>query len=172
MRSMYFERTDLREELVPAGGEGWRGFDARERSQDIDDSVDFTIVGRYRKNRIYEEITAAVDVFERKNGGCHGGAGDFGTAISVRRSRIGRESVLASRDQVKCERKCEGDCRSRWAARSSRGLELDSRRRILPWNSSIVWTAFQGRRHLVNNAWSGKKNLESLRSKTGNTTLT
>jgi NAD(P)-dependent dehydrogenase (short-subunit alcohol dehydrogenase family) len=88
-----------------------------------------------------------------------GGAGYLGTAISETLAELGASLVLASRDPVKCQQKCEEITRQVGGSIQAVALELD----LMKKNSA---TEFFGRVHehfsnvdiLVNNAWSGKKN--------------
>jgi len=88
-----------------------------------------------------------------------GGAGYLGTAISETLAELGANIVLASRDQVKCERKCAEIVQQVGGSVRGVALELD-----LLNKESIA--SFFGRVHehfsgvdiLINNAWSGNKN--------------
>jgi NAD(P)-dependent dehydrogenase (short-subunit alcohol dehydrogenase family) len=88
-----------------------------------------------------------------------GGAGYLGTAISETLAELGANLVLASRDQAKCERKCEELIGQFGGSIKVVALELD----VVKKNSALE---FFDRLHkhfpavdiLVNNAWSGKKN--------------
>jgi gluconate 5-dehydrogenase len=88
-----------------------------------------------------------------------GGAGYLGTAISETLAELGANLVLASRDQAKCERKCEEIVHLTDGAVRAVGLELD----VLKKGSALEFIAkvhdhFESIDILVNNAWSGNKN--------------
>src|SRR5271169_1029509 len=85
-----------------------------------------------------------------------GGAGYLGTAISETLAELGANLVLASRDQVKCEKRCEEIVRLTGSSIQAVGLELD----VLKKDSATTFFArvhdhFKGVDILVNNAWSG-----------------
>jgi NAD(P)-dependent dehydrogenase (short-subunit alcohol dehydrogenase family) len=88
-----------------------------------------------------------------------GGAGYLGTAISETLAELGANLVLASRDQAKCEKKCEEIVRQVGGSVQAVALELD----LLKKDSAMefferVHKHFKAVDILVNNAWSGKKN--------------
>jgi gluconate 5-dehydrogenase len=88
-----------------------------------------------------------------------GGAGYLGSAISETLAELGANLVLASRDQQKCQMKCEEINREIEGAGKSIALELD----VLNKDSvdgffSRVHEHFPAADILVNNAWSGYKN--------------
>lgn len=88
-----------------------------------------------------------------------GGAGYLGTAISETLAELGANIVLASRDQAKCQKKCEEISRLTGDSVQAVALELD----VLKPHSATEFVAkvhehFEAVDILVNNAWSGKKN--------------
>jgi NAD(P)-dependent dehydrogenase (short-subunit alcohol dehydrogenase family) len=88
-----------------------------------------------------------------------GGAGYLGTAISETLAELGANLVLASRDQAKCEKKCEEIVRLVDGSVQAVALELD----VIKKDSAVeffdrVHKHFNAVDILVNNAWSGKKN--------------
>jgi NAD(P)-dependent dehydrogenase (short-subunit alcohol dehydrogenase family) len=88
-----------------------------------------------------------------------GGAGYLGTAICETLAELGANLVLASRDQAKCERKCEEIVGQFGGSIKAVALELD----VVKKNSAVeffdrVHKHFPAVDILVNNAWSGKKN--------------
>ena len=88
-----------------------------------------------------------------------GGAGYLGSAISETLAELGANLVLASRDQQKCQKKCEEITRDIEGAGKAVALELD----VLSKDSvdgffSRVHEHFPAVDILVNNAWSGNKN--------------
>jgi NAD(P)-dependent dehydrogenase (short-subunit alcohol dehydrogenase family) len=88
-----------------------------------------------------------------------GGAGYLGTAISETLAELGANLVLASRDQAKCQKKCEEIMRVTGGSVQAVGLELD----VLKKDSARhfidqVHEHFEAVDILVNNAWSGNKN--------------
>jgi NAD(P)-dependent dehydrogenase (short-subunit alcohol dehydrogenase family) len=88
-----------------------------------------------------------------------GGAGYLGTAISETLAELGANLVLASRDQAKCQKKCEEIVELTGGSVQAVALELD----VLKKGSATAFFA-QVHQHfdavdiLVNNAWSGNKN--------------
>ena len=88
-----------------------------------------------------------------------GGAGYLGTAISETLAELGANLVLASRDQAKCEKKCEEIVQLTGGSVKAVALELD----VLKKGSAAEFFAhvhehFDAIDILVNNAWSGNKN--------------
>jgi NAD(P)-dependent dehydrogenase (short-subunit alcohol dehydrogenase family) len=88
-----------------------------------------------------------------------GGAGYLGTAISETLAELGANLVLASRDQAKCEQKCEEIRRLTEGSVQAVAVELD----VLAKDSATRFFAhvhqhFNAIDILVNNAWSGNKN--------------
>lgn len=88
-----------------------------------------------------------------------GGAGYLGTPICETLAELGANLVLASRDQAKCERKCEEIARSFHGSGKLVALELD----VMKKGSAAAFMAkihkhFPAIDILVNNAWSGNKN--------------
>jgi NAD(P)-dependent dehydrogenase (short-subunit alcohol dehydrogenase family) len=96
---------------------------------------------------------------KRKTAVVTGGAGYLGTAISETLAELGANLVLASRDQAKCQKKCEEIMRVTGGSVQAVGLELD----VLKKDSARhffdrVHEHFEAVDILVNNAWSGNKN--------------
>jgi len=88
-----------------------------------------------------------------------GGAGYLGSAISETLAELGANLVLASRDQAKCQKKCEEILRLTESSVRAVGLELDLLRRDSATEFfARVHEHFEAVDILVNNAWSGKKN--------------
>src|ERR1700733_2459829 len=88
-----------------------------------------------------------------------GGAGYLGTAISETLAELGCNLVLASRDQTKCQKKCEEIVQLTGGSIKTVALELD----VLKKGAAVeffthVHEHFPAIDILVNNAWSGKKN--------------
>ena len=88
-----------------------------------------------------------------------GGAGYLGTAISETLAELGANLVLASRDQAKCQKKCEEIVQLTGGSVRAVALELD----VLKKGSAAAFVAqvhehFDAIDILVNNAWSGNKN--------------
>ena len=83
----------------------------------------------------------------------------MGTAISETLAELGANLVLASRDQAKCEKKCEEIVQLTGGSIKAVALELD----VLKKGSAAEFFAqvhehFEAIDILVNNAWSGNKN--------------
>jgi gluconate 5-dehydrogenase len=88
-----------------------------------------------------------------------GGAGYLGTAICETLAELGANLVIASRDQRKCERKCEEIVRLTGGAVQAVALELDVLRKGSAQEFFVqVHEHFNTIEILVNNAWSGNKN--------------
>jgi gluconate 5-dehydrogenase len=88
-----------------------------------------------------------------------GGAGYLGTAISETLAELGANLVIASRDQAKCQMKCEEIVRSAGGQVKAVALELDVLKKgSAPGFIDRVHEHFPNIDILVNNAWSGKKN--------------
>jgi NAD(P)-dependent dehydrogenase (short-subunit alcohol dehydrogenase family) len=88
-----------------------------------------------------------------------GGAGYLGTAISETLAELGANLVLASRDQQKCQTKCEEIAREIEKAGKVVALELNVlNRESVDGLFSRVHEYFPTVDILVNNAWSGNKN--------------
>jgi gluconate 5-dehydrogenase len=88
-----------------------------------------------------------------------GGAGYLGTAICETLAELGANLIIASRDQAKCEEKCEEIVRLSGGSVQAVGLELD----VLKKDSANkffdqVHQQFEEIDILVNNSWSGNKN--------------
>lgn len=88
-----------------------------------------------------------------------GGAGYLGATISETLAELGANIVLASRDQTKCQKKCEEILRLTDGSVQAVALELD----VLKKDSvaeliTKIHDHFEAIDILVNNAWSGKKN--------------
>ena len=86
-----------------------------------------------------------------------GGAGYLGTAMSETLAELGANIVLASRDQAKCQEKCEEISRLTNNSVQAVALEFD----LLKKGSAVEFLArvhehFEAVDILVNNAWSGK----------------
>jgi NAD(P)-dependent dehydrogenase (short-subunit alcohol dehydrogenase family) len=88
-----------------------------------------------------------------------GGAGWLGTAISETLAELGANIILASRDQVRCAKKCEEIVQQTGGSIQAVGLELDllNKDAYQPFFDK-VHEHFSAVDILVNNAWSGKKN--------------
>src|SRR5208283_4495748 len=87
-----------------------------------------------------------------------GGAGYLGTAISETLAELGANLLLASRDQAKCEKKCEEIVRLTGGSVRAVALELD----VLKKDSASEFFAqvhehFKAVDILVNNACSGNQ---------------
>lgn len=88
-----------------------------------------------------------------------GGAGYLGTAISETLAELGANLVLASRDQQKCQTKCEEITSEIEGAGQAVALELNVLdRESVDGLFSRVHEHFPAIDILVNNAWSGNKN--------------
>lgn len=88
-----------------------------------------------------------------------GGAGYLGTAMSETLAELGANLVLASRDQPKCQKKCDEIMEKNDGSIRAVGLELD----LLKKGSAKqfldkVHESFDPIDILINNAWSGNKN--------------
>jgi gluconate 5-dehydrogenase len=88
-----------------------------------------------------------------------GGAGYLGTAICETLAELGANLVIASRDQAKCQKKCEEIVRLTGGSIRAVGLELDVLKKgSAPKFLDQVHEHFKAIDILVNNAWSGNKN--------------
>lgn len=88
-----------------------------------------------------------------------GGAGYLGTAICEALAELGANVVLASRDQAKCQKRCEEIARQLSPAGRLVGLEVDVLDRAsIRTFMERVHSEFPAINILVNNAWSGNKN--------------
>ncbi len=98
----------------------------RRRSQDIDDSLDFTIVeALLKKSKLMSKSLQQLLSLKGKTAIVTGGAGYLGTAISETLAELGANLVLASRDKAKCEKKCEEIEETTGGAIRAVALELD-----------------------------------------------
>jgi gluconate 5-dehydrogenase len=99
-----------------------------------------------------------------------GGAGYLGTEISYTLAELGANVIIASRDQAKCQERCDEITKNVNLSIKTLALELD-----LLKKDSIIKCFDQIHEHfdaidiLVNNAWSGTKNTwESISDKDWN----